>query len=147
MNLKGTNELEVAVPKRDQLIAMFPVYCKVFPLERPRKGKQGHIYQPKEKQQELMIELGRFDKLNIDYPVIIDTYIFFGRPLNSKEVYPTAKHYGDEDNLRKAINDCLVDKEIIRDDKLVVGGENFKQFNTDDHAIIKIYSIERGVND
>ena len=75
----------------------------------------------------------------LNAPVIVDCYIYYKR--EGKETHPVQKRYGDEDNLRKALNDALVRFDIISDDKLVVGGETYKTFSDDDCAYVFVWGL------
>lgn len=77
----------------------------------------------------------------VSHPVIIDTYINLKRAKSSKLDYPIGKNHGDEDNLRKAICDALVAKEILVDDSLILGGQNYKLFGPEDLCLIQIWSV------
>lgn len=130
------------LPKREHLIAKLPIFCRIEPLARPRarhyvKG----VYQPLENQREYRQALMAYDALCIGKPVIIDTYICMKSAKTTKLKHPVGRLHGDEDNLRKAINDGLVDRCIIMDDKLVLGGENFKFFGPEEVCLILIWSV------
>ena len=79
--------------------------------------------------------------LPIIIPIIVDHYYYF---IGDKTKFPTSNRIGDEDNLRKAINDALQHKSIriIRDDKMIVGGEQYKLYSDGDHVIIQIWSAK-----
>lgn len=130
------------IPLRANIIAKIPIFCQVMPLARPRmKWAVKGTYQPLKNQQELRQGLTFYDSLSIDQPVIIDTYINLKRAKTSKMKFPTGRCHGDEDNLRKAINDAIVHQRIITDDKLILGGENYKFFGEEDVCLIVIYSV------
>lgn len=132
-------------PKRKDLLLDVLVFCAVRPLERPRKAfNSRHFYQPKENQAELLSELIPYQKLvdkPFEEPVIVDITCFFKKP-HSEEPYPVAPTYGDEDNLRKAVNDALVDRGILSNDRFVIGGLTFKLFAIEPHAHIQIWRPE-----
>jgi len=137
------------VPKRKGQLLKIRLFCKVQPLARVRHDNN-HSYQPKENQKELMLALAPYTALMknepIDYPVIIDLTLLFDRGTPGKSAhqgeYPTAPKFGDEDNLRKAMNDALVTAAIISNDRFVIGGETYKVFAEEDGAIINIWSIK-----
>lgn len=135
------SSFDLELPERGDLLAEIPIFTKITPWERPRVGKAGNVYQPKTKQAEILRELELYDPLKIDVPVIIDSYIFFQRP-GREDLFPIQRRFGDEDNLRKTINDCLVLMGILSDDSLVVGGENYKVFSTEDFAFVKIFEVK-----
>ena len=56
-------------------------------------------------------------------------------------VFPASSYWGDEDNLRKALNDALQATGMVVDDGLVLGGENFKCFGVSDAVEIRIYGV------
>lgn len=133
----------IVCPRRDELIRAIPLFTPIQPLQRPRLNfYTKSIYQPIKNQQDLFSELknhktGKGEE--IVTPCIVDTFIYYRKEGKSK--YPITKKYGDEDNLRKAINDALVRFGIIHDDRLIVGGENYKMFSDDDYAFVYIWSI------
>lgn len=135
---------ELIIPKREHLMAKLPIYCAILPLARPRmRWHVKGVYQPLENQKEFRDALMAYTPLAIAEPVIIDTYISVKAAKSCKLKYPTGRLHGDEDNLRKAINDGLVDRRIITDDKLVIGGENFKFFGPEESCLILIWSINK----
>jgi Holliday junction resolvase RusA-like endonuclease len=82
----------------------------------------------------LLSELEPYTKLlgdPIREPVVMDCYINFHQ--TGATPFPVATVFGDEDNLRKAVNDCLVMKQILDDDRWVIGGETFKLFTPHNH--------------
>lgn len=101
------------------------------------------IYQPLDNQQELRQALTAYDSTAIAEPVIIDTYINLERAKSCKLAFPTGRLHGDEDNLRKAINDALVDRQIVTDDRLILGGLNFKMFGPENQCLIVIWSVHK----
>lgn len=130
---------------RGTLLSTLVLMCAIRPLNRPRIKVYGYnkanVYQPKTNQAELKRELLKYMPMHIDIPVIVDTKIIFERKKN-KDKWPIAPRYGDEDNLRKAINDALVDHGTIVDDRLVVGGSNMKVFSDHDMCVVEIYCAE-----
>jgi Holliday junction resolvase RusA-like endonuclease len=75
-------------------------------------------------------------------PVIVDTYIFFDKEELS-DPHPIRKEFGDEDNLRKAICDGLVKQGFLVDDAIIVGGENYKVFDTESWSYIEIWTASQ----
>ena len=135
------------VPKRGKNLLRIELYCKAEQLQRPRLSPPGGVYQPKENQRALLSELSAYTPIlggsPIDQPVIVDMMFVFGRiPRKDQREFPTDKKYGDEDNLRKGVNDGLVATNILTDDRLVIGGETFKVFGKEDHVTIKIWSTK-----
>ena len=158
----GRYDLLKGIPSRGKLIEELNLYCTVKPLERPRKGRDGHFYTPRTNQLELYKQVSwyipKLPKIykTITCPVIVDHFIFFSF---QDEMYPVAKKYGDKDNLEKALNDALsphsylIDKgmmkgKILQDDSLIIGGECFKLFDipeegtTENYAVVRIYKPE-----
>lgn len=132
----------LAIPRREHLLARIPIFCRIEPLKRPRVVYHSRtLYQPVDNQQTLRSLLKRFTAFKIDEPVIIDTIVNFLRAKSSKYTMPSGRLHGDEDNLRKAINDALVIAGILRDDSLVMGGMNTKAFGSEDMALIEIWSV------
>lgn len=121
------------------------LFCKVNPLQRPRVSFKGNIYTPTDNQQELFREIRDLIHVpTIDQPIILDTYINFKRPKNRRVHFPIiTRYYGDEDNLRKAICDALQRLQVIKDDKLIIGGENYKLFDDDDWLFFIIYEANK----
>lgn len=129
-------------PRREDLLARIPIFCRVEPLKRPRVVFHTRaLYQPLDNQKILRDALRGFTAFKIEQPVIVDTMINFAKPPKSKFEFPSGKNHGDEDNLRKAINDALVSAGILLDDSLVMGGSNAKAFGREDMALIEIWSI------
>lgn len=117
------------------------VFCRVHPLQRPRVAPAGHVYQPLDDQLELREELIPYEaivKKPIAIPVVIDMVFYFSRG-TAKQVYPTAPGYGDEDNLRKAMNDALAARGILENDRLVIGGSTWKLFGESDEAHVTVW--------
>lgn len=120
------------------MIYRLPLFLRVHPKERPRLNpKVGKMYSPKENQKEVLSVLSRSNKPDIDYPVIVDCYLYFRGGVG----YPIATEYGDIDNLQKGILDAMVENKILRNDRLVIGGEVFKQFYSEDLVVILIWSV------
>lgn len=133
------------IPMRGTEVMRIMIFCRVYPLERPRKGTNGHMYQPHDNQKELWQELRPYkDQLlvPIAYPVAVDILVKF-RSLGSSQFipFPTAPSYGDEDNLRKAVNDGLARVGILENDRWVIGGETWKTWGEEDLAIISISNL------
>lgn len=127
-------------PLRGDLIAVLPIFQRINPLPRPRLNYYSKtIYQPKENQKSLLADIQNFQHLEITFPVIIDTYINF--EAKGKTRHPTAKQYGDEDNLRKAICDALQYGKILEDDRWIVGGNNYKWMGKEDCCLVEIYKV------
>jgi len=125
------------------LIQEIPLFCKIRPLQRPRSAKGRIIYQPVDNQKPLFFEIQNYRNINIKGAIIVDSYINFEKPPKNKHKYPVSLGWGDEDNLRKAINDALVKYNVIDDDKNVVGGNNFKAFgDREDFNILRIYEVD-----
>ncbi len=111
-------------------------------MPRPRLAKKiGRVYTPLSNQKALFNELSKVKSKTYGISMIIDTYIYFDK-LKKKTIHPIDRCYGDEDNLRKALLDGLVKYEIIKDDSLVIGGENFKIFDIENWSLIKIWSAD-----
>lgn len=138
---QSPSDFPVTSPKRGRLIAAFPIFEKIVSWKRPGKGRKGHRYQPKSGLIPFMNGLDRYERVEIPGVVIVDWYFFFRRPKNPLHKFPVGKSYGDEDNLRKAGNDALQDLGFISDDRFIIGGEQFKQYATEDYVVLKIYSV------
>lgn len=138
-------------PRRGKCLLRVELFCKARPLQRPRLSPHGTVYQPKDNQEELLLALAEYTPVvggqPIATPIIIDMiFTFETRGIRYAKVpraeYPTAAAYGDEDNLRKGVNDALVQTKIIHDDRLVVGGETFKVYGQENQVSIKIWSVK-----
>lgn len=88
-------------------------------------------------QAEMMIEMCRYEALELSIPVIVDHYFYFVR--FKQDLFPTSNKFGDLDNLVKAANDNLVRADILRDDKWIVGGEAFKSIGDEPMTVILIW--------
>lgn len=128
-------------PTRGDLLLEIMVFCRIQPLKRPRKaGNANHFYQPKDNQLQLFEELLPYSALvkePLDGPMIMDMHCIFLRHENDQ--YPTAKRYGDDDNLRKAVNDALVHSKLVSDDRFIIGGETWKLYGEEDQAQIRLW--------
>ena len=130
--------------RRGELLLELRLMCKIEPLRRPRwSGKW--MYQPKQNQKNLYAALDGFLKENkdferIDGPVVVDMFFMYEK--HPRCQYPDMKKYGDLDNLNKAVNDALVSKGIIQDDRFILASDSSKQFDDRDYAIIYIYDVE-----
>ena len=144
------------IPRRGELLEELNLFCRIEPLKRPRNN----YHTPRDNQLSLYNQInyyipnGRYK--TIDKPVIIDIFTFYSIPKARDKEFPTAQGYGDHDNLVKAVNDALaphskiigklVAGKILQDDRLIVGGENFKLFdqydedgNSENYCVVKIY--------
>lgn len=127
------------VPVRDKLLIDISLDVKVRPHPRPRFSKSGIAYTPK-RNEELRLALGR-PPFCINEACIVDSIVSISRSKRSKTNFPISRYYGDEDNLRKAICDLLVDVGYLFDDSLVLGGSNYKTFASSDTLTLKIWSV------
>jgi Holliday junction resolvase RusA-like endonuclease len=133
--------MQLAKPERGELIATLPIFQRINPLARPRLNYHSKtVYQPKQNQVALLADIQNFSPLEIADPIIVDTYINF--EAKGKSSHPVSKQFGDDDNLRKAIADALQSAKIIKDDRLIVGGENYKAFGSEDCCLVKIYHVK-----
>lgn len=131
--------LELKRPQRNKLLEEFVIFRKCTPHKRPRFN--GHTFQIKDKHliQEFTSNYNaKTTQVIIKEPCIVDQYYFF----QCKDKHPTKPMYGDEDNLRKTINDILVDIGCLHDDRLVVGGEQFKISDIEDWIHVKMWSVK-----
>ncbi len=133
----------LTIPTRGEVVARLLLHCQVQPLRRPRmRWHVKGVYQPLENQKELREALKAYDSLSIPHPVIVDTYINLERAKSCKLPFPTGRLHGDEDNLRKALNDALIDRQILTDDKLILGGTNYKMFGPENQCLVVIWSVK-----
>ncbi len=136
--------MSFVVPIRKERRARLPLFCRVEPLKRPRahviRGF-AKIYQPKDNQRALLHTVAQLSPLGFDQPVLIDMYINLKKAASSRLMFPTGQRHGDEDNLRKAVNDALVAGGHLTDDSLVLGGQTTKFFANDDVCVVDIWSV------
>lgn len=134
----GDLEVEpLGPPKRRRLLRSIDLFTRVFPLARPRFIR-GRVFQPKADQAKLLAELAHYTyecRAPFSGPVIVDITIYF----KGTGTWPTAKKWGDEDNLRKAVNDALVASRVLKDDSLIIGGETWKLFGEEDRCEVRIW--------
>lgn len=104
------------------------------------RGRIGKIYQPKENQKQLLELVKDFEPIEIDYPVIVDSYMNF--TVKGKNEHPTGPHYGDDDNLRKSIADALQAHSVLKDDRYILGGHNYKSWGNTDQCLVKIWTVD-----
>jgi len=129
-------------PVRDTLVAAIHLPCRIRPMPRPRKGKNGQMYTPMEVMKDMIHWLTKAEVTLPNEPMIFDLYIHFKEPEVNSPGFPITKFYGDEDNLRKAINDCMVHAGMLEDDCLCLGGETYKTFADSDYAWLLAYSVK-----
>lgn len=134
------------VPTRKERLVRIPLFCRIEPLSRPKAtvlpGQRfAKIYVPKANQRTLLANLGALTPMGYDQPVMVDLYINFKKAPTSKLHFPLGKNHGDEDNLRKAVCDALVEKGHLKDDALIMGGQTTKWFGEEDFAVIDVYSV------
>ena len=131
--------MNIYKPLRGELIRAFCVRTRVRPMARPRLvGKK--IYQP-DNCQELTASLAaEVQGMAIERPVIVDMNIHF-EGVNKNNIWPVSQTIGDEDNLRKSVNDSLVKAGVLQDDRFIIGGETTKIFAGEDYVWIFIYDL------
>ena len=131
------------IPQRGRLLGSIQLACRVKPLQRPRLFTSARslqrVYQPLENQRELRALMAERPPLGIDRAVIVDSYVTFKK--SDRFELPASRYWGDEDNLRCAINNALQATDMILDDGLVLGGENMKLFGAEDSVEIMIYEV------
>ena len=132
-------------PLRKEMLVTLPIFVRGEPLARPRLSRvhKKAVYQPTENQLKVLAELQvTAPALELNQPLIVDTYFYYTRPKSNKLLYPiNGRRPGDIDNLNKGLYDNLVKAKIITDDSLIVGGETYKLWSTDDHILCIIWSI------
>ncbi len=136
--------MSFVVPMPKERLSRLTLFCRAEPLKRPRAtviGKFAKIYQPKDNQRALLDALKKLHPLALEQPVIVNMWINLKRAKTSKMNFPVGRTHGDEDNLRKAVNDGLVAAGHLHDDSLVIGGLTLKAFNDDDIIVIDIWSV------
>ena len=131
------------LPRRGKLLGFIRLQCRVKPLARPRLFSSARfderVYQPLENQAEFRQLLSAVEPLWIDEPVIVDSYVAMRR--SKRLQFPASAHYGDIDNIAKAIYDGLQSTNMILNDGLILGGESLKLFGPEDSVEIKIYAV------
>lgn len=141
-----TGDKTIVVPHRTNLIATISIRdMLVKPAARPRKGMYGNIYQPKKDRELLASEMyekpGRFE---IDWPVLVDHFYFFNS--DNKSGICTSHKLGDEDNLRKEVNDALVLSHWLKDDHLIGGGQQYKLWARFDGLVVCFWNFDYIIN-
>ena len=135
--------MKFEVPKRDHLLASLELNCWARPLGRPRLNfHSGNVFQPKDNQRALFRALAEHrPEYPVDQECIVDMEVFFKKKKSTKAIFPSTRFWGDEDNIRKGINDGLVSYGHLIDDCLVLGGVTYKTFGPQDKVFINIYSV------
>lgn len=134
------------VPLTGRLITEMYIFCRPYPLGRPRMRKDGSgVYQPLENQAEMREEMLAYHReVPIDRPVVLVARLFYQRP--PYQPLPHVSRY-DVDNLAKAIADNLVDQNIITDDRLILKLDITKSYSAEDYMVIRIHEVEHGIED
>lgn len=135
-------EVKLTVPVPGTLLARLPMAVEVFPLSRPRVNYYSkNMYQPLKNQAELRDCIEKFGYIElISVPVILSIVVNWDK-LSSKLPWPTSKKRGDVDNLAKAVLDGLVDREILKDDAIVVETRVCKAWGDLDFCYVEIYDV------
>lgn len=130
-------------PVRGELIRAFCVQTRIRPHARPRMvGRK--IYQPDNNPDLTKALLGEAQEPPIEMPMMVDMNIHFKG--NGQTVWPISQTIGDEDNLRKGVNDSLVKAGVIQDDRFIIGGETTKIFAGDDYVWVFIYQLNTEID-
>jgi Holliday junction resolvase RusA-like endonuclease len=130
-------------PIRGELIRAFCARTRVRPMARPRLvGRK--IYQPDNCAELTSLLASEVGGSPIERPILVDINIHFGGA--SKNIWPVSQTIGDEDNLRKSVNDSLVKAGVIHDDRFIIGGETSKIFAGEDYVWIFIYEVSSEVD-
>jgi len=135
------------VPMAGSLISEMYIFCRPYPLGRPRMRKDGSgVYQPLENQAEMREELltHHYREKPIDKPVVLVARLFYQKP--PFQPLPHVSRY-DVDNLAKAIADNLVDRNILSDDRLILKLDISKSYSVEDYVIIRIHEVEYGIEE
>ncbi len=129
------------VPMPGKLISEMYIFCRTYPLGRPRMKKdRTAVYQPLENQAEMREELLAYHRdVPIDIPVCMIARLFYQRP--AYQPLPHVSRY-DVDNLAKAIADNLVDRNIIADDRLILRLDITKSYSAEDYLIIRLHEVD-----
>jgi Holliday junction resolvase RusA-like endonuclease len=136
--------MNLYTPVRGAMLQAFCLKQRAKPMPRPRINGN-RVWVP-DTTSELARELDekRFSNA-LEVPVIVDCHFHFKAPQKGG-VWPISQTIGDEDNLRKSVNDALVKARIIDDDRYVIGGETSKIFAGEDYVWVFIYSISNEVS-
>ena len=127
--------------QKGNLVCRLILFDRSYPLARPRLNKSTHVYQPLSNQSGIISELGRYDSINVNEPMLIDVSFFFKR--YGKEDFPIPNGIGDLDNHVKGLLDNLQRTQIIANDRYVVGLHAEKAWSTEDYVEIEIYGVMR----
>jgi Holliday junction resolvase RusA-like endonuclease len=137
-------EVKLTVPSPGNVLARIPIAVTVEPLSRPRVNYYSkNMYQPLKNQAELRNCIEKFGFLEqIKDPCIVSVVVNWEK-LNSKFEWPVTKNHGDVDNLCKAVLDGLVDRSILKDDRIVVETRICKAWGDLDFCYIEIYDLAK----
>jgi Holliday junction resolvase RusA-like endonuclease len=136
--------LQLRIPQPDQLLAKLLFNVKANPLARPKVNIWAKsIRQPLENQQELLHAVSQVEPYAISEPVHVQILINWPVPETKKKQgpHPIARHFGDIDNLAKAVNDAIVKAKVILDDKLIVGQTVTKAFGKEDVIAVCVWGV------
>lgn len=128
------------IPTTGKLISEMYIFCRSYPLGRPRMRKdRAAVYQPLENQAEMREELLAYHRITpIDRPVVLVARLFYQRP--AYRPLPHISRY-DVDNLAKAIADNLVTGNILQDDRLILKMDVTKAYSAEDYVIIRLHEV------
>ena len=136
--------MKIHLPVRKDKLLTMPLFCRVNPLARPRLNKyRNGIYQPKDNQTELLLDLKNYINKNITGPIFVDCWMQFC-PEKRFELnwHPVDKQFGDIDNLLKSIFDGMVTNKVFPDDRFIVGTDTRKAIGDDDFLFVNIWSAD-----
>ncbi|RTK93079.1 RusA family crossover junction endodeoxyribonuclease [Candidatus Saccharibacteria bacterium] len=115
------------------------IECKPEPKARPRVGKFGNVYTPRQTAAyENLLRLYIKNKF-MTGPLRVEIGIFLLKPKTSKNKFPVVKP--DIDNYVKAVLDAM-NGFLFKDDCQVVELYAYKQYSVKQGVFIKVHSYE-----
>lgn len=125
------------------MVQAFCVEHRVKPMPRPRLN--GHrIYVPDVTSELANNFAQQMHGGTLACPLIVDCHFHFRAP-EKGGLWPVSQTIGDEDNLRKTVNDALVQAGVLEDDRFVVGGETSKIYGDNDYVWVFIYAVSSNI--
>jgi Holliday junction resolvase RusA-like endonuclease len=107
------------------------LFCKAFPLARPRRGVGKHIYQPLENQAPMREEMRAYRGSTIDSPFWLTVHAYYEK-----------KSKADLDNVVKAVADNLTYIGLITDDRLMRGLTASFETGVEDFVVIRLNEVK-----
>jgi len=136
--------LNVKIPEFGDLLMEMYLFCRSYPLARPRLNKnRSTVYQPLNNQAEardLMLSYRPDEPISV--PVCLSARLFFTGKAYKTNPYVTKY---DADNLLKGVGDNLQYCGIISDDRIILRADVSKAWAPEDFMIIRIFEVKYGI--